>query len=481
MPLQDISNMADGDLSLDILRQRPFDPEPEWRDDTTLMDDGHSSAVGRVSKRDQHLAALSKVSQYAQKTHQNALAQLIEGIAQAQEPSVRSPAARSSIEISPGYRYSSPKRELVEKKLVPSRRNLSTHNAKADISTWSDSDEDFGDKTRPRTPSPTTQAFDSRASRSTQEQSSAAPMQSTPPRPSSASQSFSPARAKAGPEKPAPTLAQRRLVRRALGSPEVDAPWNSSSSTLHDRSSRSCSTQQQAEKQPLPARARSHSVSHRSLDRREVTKQGLEEGDEQEMITPIRGMKLASAILAATTPSIVASSSPASVQGGADDNAADDDYAPPLDLRGLEGIRQRTRYGKVHVLPLPDLHSRSYAAEREQRSQRMLRTVLIALRGEARGVAIQAEVELQPAAVSRAGVLSRGSALSPARVTVSVGVLGPRASDSDMPGHLEKWHSWDLDGSDGADGPPEWVLRVYAHLCRWAQRRRTDLLQRVQA
>ncbi|KAE8254282.1 hypothetical protein A4X13_0g3481 [Tilletia indica] len=496
-PLQDISNIAQGDITVEH-QQRERYPLPEWRDDTTLLEDV-ASPMTRPSKRGQHLLALAKLSQHVNPGHKQDLSHAVEELSLPPKPSPRTEAERRPLTVSPEYRYSRSRRASLAETPVRSR-SRTLHPAEPEISTWSDSEveEEHEEQERRLSISHKSRSFAAggmrhSSSRDVETAETSGPMQSTPPRPTRKVVQQSPT-AKGVQASPGPTLAQKRLVRRALGSPEMNAAWSSKrSSKLSNRSTTQedslslASAQRERSTRVLsdddgdvydavakvsnfvtPAQRKS-STRVRSDGDGEVYDVGVKASN---FVTPARVPKSGSGVVSSATRSSMFPASPFSSAGSTEP-------PPLLDLRGLEGIRQRTRYGKIYVLPNADEATQSRAEDRPQKIRLVKKTVLIALRGEGRGVGIQADVESISSKTTSAWALPS--------ITVSVGVLQPSDQASDVPGRLENWQSWKInlqrkdDEEDGEDVPPDWVLRVYAHICRWAQRRRQDLLRRVHA
>ncbi|KAE8234266.1 hypothetical protein CF326_g685 [Tilletia indica] len=466
-PLHDISNIAQGDITVEH-QQRERYPLPEWRDDTTLLEDV-ASPMTRPSKRGQHLLALAKLSQHVNPGHKQDLTHAVEELSLPPKPSPRTEAERRPLTVSPEYRYSRSRRASLAETPVRSR-SRTFHPAETEISTWSDSEveEEHEEQERRSSISHKSRSFAAggmrrSSSRDVETAETSGPMQSTPPRPTRKVVQQSPT-AKGVQASPGPTLAQKRLVRRALGSPEMNAAWSSKrSSKLSNRSTT------QEDSLSLASAQRERSTRVRSDDDGDVYDVGVKASN---FVTPARVPKSGSGVVSSATRSSMFPASPFSSAGSTEP-------PPLLDLRGLEGIRQRTRYGKIYVLPNADEATRSRAKDRPQKIRLVKKTVLIALRGEGRGVGIQADVESISSKTTSAWALPS--------ITVSVGVLQPSDQASDVPGRLANWQSWKInlqrkdDEEDGEDVPPDWVLRVYAHICRWAQRRRQDLLRRVHA
>ncbi|KAK0551080.1 hypothetical protein OC845_002329 [Tilletia horrida] len=447
-PLEDLSNIANSDASREDRRYARLQ-EPAWKDDTTLLEADLSEGAVPLNDKARHLAALYKLSRYVHNGHNRSLADVVRGVSTTDWSAHSELPKRDQLEVSPRFLYSQPRQRIPLTPRQPYIQDADT--TRYDISTWSDSDDQQHPTRRQEASSSLTHLEKSQTT------DDLVPMQSTPPRPKA--KLLDCEVSSYANEKPTrPTPAQQKLVRRALGSPEMNAPWNGQQAQNKHSNVRQRSDQQ--------SMSESRDTSRKSLDFKEP-----EKSREQFLITPRRILTAGNAAISAMTPSTTAPLSPFSSTSAA---------APPpsLDLRGLEGIRQRTRYGKVYVLPSQELDSSRKGSEARGRGAR--RTVLIALRGEARGVGIQVEVDASPAS------------WAPAPETrVSVGLLSSVDKQSDLPTEMEKWHTWTLDmkraqvslsvDKDNVDEkhPPDWVLRVYAHLCRWAQRRRQDLLDRV--
>ncbi|KAK0556984.1 hypothetical protein OC846_000829 [Tilletia horrida] len=447
-PLEDVSNIANSDVSREDRRYARLQ-EPAWKDDTTLLEADLSEGAVPLNGKARHLAALNKLSRYVHNGHNRSLADVVRGVSTTDWSAHSELPKRDQLEVSPRFLYSQPRQRFPLTTRQPYIQDADT--TRYDISTWSDSDDQQHPTRRQEASSSLTHLEKGQTT------DDLVPMQSTPPRPKA--KLLDCEVSSYANEKPTrPTPAQQKLVRRALGSPEMNAPWNGQQAQNKHSNVRQRSDQQ--------SMSESRDTSRKSLDFKEP-----EKSREQFLITPRRILTAGNAAISAMTPSTTAPLSPFSSTSAA---------APPpsLDLRGLEGIRQRTRYGKVYVLPSQELDSSRKGSEARGRGAR--RTVLIALRGEARGVGIQVEVDASPAS------------WAPAPETrVSVGLLSSVDKQSDLPTEMEKWHTWTLDmkraqvslsvDKDNVDEkhPPDWVLRVYAHLCRWAQRRRQDLLDRV--
>ncbi|KAE8263059.1 hypothetical protein A4X03_0g1963 [Tilletia caries] len=465
-PLQDISNLAQGDITVEPQQRDPFQ-SPQWRDDTTILED-EESPIARTSKRGQHFYALSKLSQHVRSGQRQELTEHIDELPCPPKTSPRIAKERQPLTIPPEYRYSSSRRASMDIRPVLNKARAKER-ADPDMSTWSesDTDHDHSDEAHQLSSSPKTRSTAAKSPRRSpprdmDKAESSTPMQSTPPRPVRKEKQKSPI-TKSLQTPAGPTLAQKRLVRRALGSPEIDAPWSKErTSRRSDKSSTN------GDSRTLVSAKRERFATPGSDDNAEQYATG---GKAKDFITPARVPKSGSGMVASATQSTIFPESPFSCAGSSEP-------PPLLDLRGLEGIRQRTRYGKIYVLPNADESTRSQAQRRAQKIRLVKKTVFIALRGEGRGVGIQADIETVSSKTISAWALPT--------ITVSLGALQPSGQASDVPGRLENWQSWKLnlerkEGEDEEDGPPDWVLRVYAHICRWAQRRRQDLLRRVHA
>ncbi|KAL9932241.1 hypothetical protein V8E36_009013 [Tilletia maclaganii] len=531
--LQDISNVARANLSTESIRPEKLN-SPAWRDDTTLFADeeqdshGHGSTSSIHNKprhSETHFSKLNKLSRYARTAHRQAMQNLlVDDISgtRGDEAERRTGAAAGSFRIegrlcdriSPQHRYSRSGKAVreVSFNFSTGRRREASPEAEQEESTWTDS-VDGDDEEREHSSARTAATALSSRTHDRRERggrnasfapskSAEIPMQSTPPRPSSRLPDITretTTQKATTTMQPLPTLAQRRLVRRALGSPEMNAPWSSGVvGRSYSGDAKSTSLRPDVSRSPSP----SPSLQRKGQNDEELNKFKADDHTHDQTrvstkkpITPTRFLRGDTPELQSPKRGSNPTNSPFSVTA-AEAETADAAPPPPLDLRGLGGIKQRTRYGKAFVLP-----AARRATVRGNDGTGVVDTVVIALRGEARGVGIQAEIVPCTSRQTRA---HNGQGTEQSTIKLSVGALrAEHEPGSDVPGQLEKWHTWTLDpeqlnaeigGSErqrttegrkkrgrSSDEPPDWVLRVYAHLCRWAQRRRQDFLQRAQA